>query len=51
METKLKLMFMLDKVIPVCRRLKRFAYGCWAACTPPRQSYSQYGEDMTDRIA
>lgn len=45
MEIKLRLIIFLDKFFPVCGRLKRFAYACWAACTPARRTYSQYGED------
>ena len=46
METKLQLILWLDKVLPVCGRLKRFAYACWDLLTPTRKSYSQYGEDI-----
>lgn len=45
MEFKLRLFVFLDRFLPVCGRLKRFAYACWAACTPRRRSYSQHGED------
>jgi FkbM family methyltransferase len=46
MNPVVKFMLWLDKSVPACGRLKRFAYACRAACTPTRESYSQFREDV-----
>jgi FkbM family methyltransferase len=45
MHLKLKIILLLDKVLPFAGPIKRFIYAFWHASTPMRKSYSQFGED------